>query len=93
MNVIGFDDGPFARDYRGDVLLVGVVCAGTRVDGIVSGKIRRDGANATRVMTDLVRASQFGRHAQALIRPDRAGVAPLHGQDLRIDRTQALLWP
>ncbi len=67
MNVIGFDDGPFARDYRGDVLLVGVVCAGTRVDGIVSGKIRRDGANATRVMTDLVRASQFGRHAQALM--------------------------
>ena len=49
MNVIGFDDGPFARDYRGDVLLVGVVCAGTRVDGIVSGKIRSDGATATRV--------------------------------------------
>lgn len=67
MNVIGFDDGPFARDHRGDVLLVGVVCAGTRVDGIVSGKIRRDGANATRVMTELVRASQFGRHAQALM--------------------------
>ena len=67
MNVIGFDDGPFARDHRGDVLLVGVVCSGTRVDGIVSGKIRRDGANATRVMTELVRASQFGLHAQAIM--------------------------
>jgi len=67
MNVIGFDDGPFLREYRGDVLLVGVVCSGTRVDGIVSGKIRRDGANATRVMTELVRASQFRSHAQAIM--------------------------
>ncbi|HSO37098.1 MAG TPA: DUF99 family protein [Labilithrix sp.] len=67
MNVIGFDDGPFAREHRGDVLLVGVVCSGTRVDGVISGKIRRDGANATRVMVELVRASQFGLHVQAIM--------------------------
>ena len=66
-NVIGFDDGPFARDHRGDVLLVGVVCSGTRIDGIVSGRIRRDGANATRVMVDLVRKSQFGAHLSAVL--------------------------
>ncbi len=67
MNVIGFDDGPFPRDHRGDVLLVGVVCSGTRVDGIVSGRIRRDGANATRAMVSLVRESQFGEHLQAVL--------------------------
>lgn len=67
MNVIGFDDGPFPRDHKGDVLLVGVVCSGTRVDGVLSGKIRRDGANATRAMVDLVRASQFGTHVQAVM--------------------------
>jgi endonuclease V-like protein UPF0215 family len=67
VNVIGFDDGPFPREHRGDVLLVGVVCSGTRVDGIISGRIRRDGANATRVMVDLVRASQFGTHLQAIM--------------------------
>ena len=67
MNVIGFDDGPFPREHRGDVLLVGVVCSGTRLDGVISGKIRRDGANATRVMIDLVRASQFGDHVQAIM--------------------------
>ena len=66
MNVIGFDDGPFPRDHRGDVLLVGVVSSGTRVDGIVSGRIRRAGANATRVMVEMVRASQFG-HIQAVM--------------------------
>ncbi|MDB4937596.1 MAG: hypothetical protein JWP87_4568 [Labilithrix sp.] len=67
MNVIGFDDGPFPREHRGDVLLVGVVCSGTRVDGVVSGRIRRDGANATRVMIDVVRKSQFGAHVQAIM--------------------------
>lgn len=67
MNVIGFDDGPFPRDHRGNVLLVGVVCSGTRVDGIVSGRIRRDGADATRRMVELVRASQFGRHIQVIM--------------------------
>ena len=67
MNVIGFDDGPFTREHRGDVLLVGVVCSGTRVDGVISGRIRRDGANATRTMIDIVRASQFGAHLQAIM--------------------------
>lgn len=67
MNVIGFDDGPFPREHRGDVLLVGVVCSGTRVDGIVSGRIRRDGADSTRKMIELVRRSQFGQHLQAVM--------------------------
>lgn len=67
MNVLGFDDGPFPREHRGNVLLVGVVCAGTRVDGIVSGRIRRDGADAARVMAELVRASQFGTSLQAVL--------------------------
>lgn len=67
MNVIGFDDGPFPREHRGDVLLVGVVCSGTRVDGIVSGSIRRDGANATRAMVEVIERSQFGAHLQAVM--------------------------
>lgn len=67
MNVIGFDDGPFPREHRGDILLVGVVCSATRVDGIVSGRIRRDGVDSTRTMVELVRASQFGEHIQAIM--------------------------
>jgi endonuclease V-like protein UPF0215 family len=60
MNVIGFDDGPFRHSHRGDVLLIGAVCAGTRLDGVLRGKVRRDGSDATRRMVDLVRGSQFG---------------------------------
>ena len=67
MNVIGFDDGPFPHAHRGDVLLVGAVCAGTRLDGVLSGKIRRDGADATRRIVDLVRGSQFSGHVRAVL--------------------------
>jgi len=67
VNVIGFDDGPFPRAHRGDVLLVGAVCAGTRLDGVISGKIRRDGADATRRMVDLVQRSQFRGHVRAVL--------------------------
>jgi len=67
VNVIGFDDGPFARRHRGDVLLVGAVCSGTRLDGVVSGRVRRDGANAARAMAALVRGSQFASHVRAVM--------------------------
>jgi endonuclease V-like protein UPF0215 family len=67
VNVIGFDDGPFGRDYRGKVLLVGAVCSRTRLDGVVSGRIQRDGSDATREMTRLVRESPFAAHVRAVL--------------------------
>ncbi len=66
-NVVGFDDAPFAVEHRGDVRLVGVVCARTRLDGVICGRVRRDGANAARVMASLVRESQFARHVRAVL--------------------------
>jgi hypothetical protein len=66
MNVIGFDDAPFERHHRGNVPLVGVVCARTRVDGILVGAIRRDGANSTRTMAAMIRRSQFAAHVRAV---------------------------
>ena len=67
LNVIGFDDGPFAREHRGRVLLVGTVCSGTRLDGVVSGHIQRDGTDSTRRIVQLVQHSQFCRHVQAVL--------------------------
>jgi endonuclease V-like protein UPF0215 family len=58
-NVVGFDDAPFAHAHRGDVMLVGVVCARTRVDGVVSGRARRDGRNATDAILGILDGSQF----------------------------------
>lgn len=66
-HVIGFDDAPFERAHRGDVMIVGAVFAGTRLEGVLSDKVRRDGVNATRVLIDLVRRSRFGAHVQAIL--------------------------
>jgi len=67
-NVVGFDDGPFRRDVRGArVLLVGAVCARTRLDGVLSGHVRKDGADATRQIAALVKGSQFDGHIRAVL--------------------------
>jgi uncharacterized protein len=66
-NVIGFDDAPFAHDHRGDVRIFGVVCARTRLDGVVSGLVRRDGVNSTERMIELVEHSQFRGHVRGVL--------------------------
>jgi len=66
-NVIGFDDAPFETAHRGDVRLFGAVCARTRLDGVVSGVVRRDGANATERMIELVQHSQFKDCVRAVL--------------------------
>jgi endonuclease V-like protein UPF0215 family len=66
-HVIGFDDAPFDRAHRGDVLVVGTIFTGTRLDGVLSGKVRRDGANSTRVLAGLVRGSRFRAHLQLVM--------------------------
>jgi len=66
-NVVGFDDAPFSRTHRGDVVVVGVVCSGVRVDGVLRGHVRRDGANSTRVLSRLLQSSPFDEHARAVL--------------------------
>lgn len=66
-HVIGFDDAPFDRDHRGNVLVVGAVFSGLRLEGVLSGRVRRDGANATKVLAELVSNSRFASHIQAVL--------------------------
>lgn len=66
-HVVGFDDAPFDRAHRGDVLVVGAVYAGARLEGVLAGRVRRDGANATRAVADLVRRSRFRAHLQLVL--------------------------
>jgi endonuclease V-like protein UPF0215 family len=67
-NVIGFDDGPFDRNRRGgQVLLVGAVCARTRLDGVLTGRIWQDGWNATARIAALVEGSAFADHIRAVL--------------------------
>ncbi|QDE88032.1 hypothetical protein BHS06_03190 [Myxococcus xanthus] len=57
--VIGFDDGPFARRPGAAVPLAGVVCGGTRFEGLVWGRVRRDGWNATQEVCRLLEGGKF----------------------------------
>jgi endonuclease V-like protein UPF0215 family len=66
-HVIGFDDAPFERSHRGNVLVVGAIYAGRRLEGVLSGKVRRDGANAARALAALVRGSRFRPHLQLVL--------------------------
>jgi endonuclease V-like protein UPF0215 family len=66
-HAIGFDDAPFDRAHRGDVLVVGTVYAGSRLDGVLTGKVRRDGVNSTRVLAGLIKGSRFRAHVQVVL--------------------------
>ncbi|HET8538261.1 MAG TPA: DUF99 family protein [Anaeromyxobacter sp.] len=59
LRAVGFDDAPFDRARRGDVALAGVVCAGTRFEGLVWGRVRRDGWNATDEIVRLLVGGKF----------------------------------
>jgi endonuclease V-like protein UPF0215 family len=67
MNVIAFDDGPFAPEHRGDVDLIGTVFTGLRLDGVLRTRVRRDGKNATDRIVQVIRQSRFRRHPRLIL--------------------------
>ena len=66
-NVVGFDDSPFDLEHRGDVRVVGAVCARTRLDGVLATTVRRDGSNATDRLIESVESSRFADHIRAVL--------------------------
>jgi len=59
LRAIGFDDAPFEKRHGAIVPIVGVVCAGTRFEGLVAGKVRKDGLSATREVERLLLGGKF----------------------------------
>ena len=66
-HVIGIDDAPFDRGGRGRVLVVGTCFASGRLDGVLSTRVRRDGADATRALAAMVGGSRFWAHCHAVL--------------------------
>lgn len=66
-HVIGFDDFPFERVWRGPVQVVGTVYAGARLEGVLSTTVQRDGDDATDQLCALVQGSRFFEHAQLIM--------------------------
>jgi hypothetical protein len=66
-HVVGFDDAPFVRGARGDVPVVGCVFSDTSFTGVLSGRVRRDGRNATEVLARLVASSKWAPQLQLVM--------------------------
>ncbi len=66
-HVVGLDDAPFPPGHRGDVLVVGAVYAGGRLDGVLSCRVRRDGVNATARLAACIRQSRFHPQLHAVL--------------------------
>lgn len=66
-HIIGVDDAPFSRGFRGNVRIVGAVFSGARLEGVLSAKVRRDGANATRRVADMLKDCRFAPQLQAVL--------------------------
>ncbi len=66
-NIIGFDDCPFERSHTGNVNVIGVVCAQTRLEGVLRTHVRKDGANATTKLEQLIWACKFAPTLQLIM--------------------------
>lgn len=86
VNYIGIDDGPFPPDHRGDVLLVGTIYTHTRLDGLLTGKARKDGRNATERIAAMIEGSRFNPRLVLLqgIAVGGFNVIDIHGLHERI---------
>ncbi len=67
LRVIGFDDAPFQHKRGSDVNISGIVCSGTRFEGMLWGQIGKDGHNATDVITSLLTKSKFFDQVHAVL--------------------------
>lgn len=59
LRAVGFDDGPLARRLGAPVPVVGAVCANTRFEGMVYGRVQRDGRDATRGLCRMLLGTKF----------------------------------
>lgn len=66
-HVIAVDDAPFPREHRGNVPIAGVAFAGLRLEGTLHAHVRRDGADATRVLEAMIKSSRFAAHTRLLL--------------------------
>lgn len=48
-------------------MIIGAFYASHRLDGVLTGKVRRDGANSTQVLEKLIAGSRFYPHLQAVL--------------------------
>lgn len=66
-HVVGFDDGSFDKYRHVSVPVVGAVFSDLRLEGVLTGRVRTDGANSTRVLAEMVTTSKFAPQLQLVL--------------------------
>ena len=67
IRVIGIDDSPFNKFDRGNILVIGVIFrGGSWLDGVLSTKVRVDGNNATKKLTEMINKCRFKPQLQCI---------------------------
>lgn len=64
--MIGFDDAPFDRAAP-TVSVAGVVCGGTRFEGMLWGSVGRDGTDGTAALARMLTESKFAGQVQLVL--------------------------
>jgi len=59
IRVVGFDDAPFNALSNDNVKIAGIICSGTRFEGMLWGEVEKDGTDATDVISNLLLKSKF----------------------------------
>jgi endonuclease V-like protein UPF0215 family len=90
IRVVGFDDAPFKSRRNSPVKVAGVVCSGTRFEGMLWGEVRKDGDDATDVITALLLNSKFHEQVHMVLVDGLAfggfNLIDLQELALRVDR-------
>ena len=67
IRVIGFDDAPFSPTRGSPVQLAGVVCRDTRMEGLLWGRVTRDGSDATETLIEMLQTSKFAAQVHLVL--------------------------
>ncbi|MGD8866843.1 MAG: DUF99 family protein [Gemmatimonadales bacterium] len=66
-HVVGIDDGSFDKYRQASVPIVGAVFSDLRLEGVLCGRVRTDGSNATREVVRMVAESKFAPQLQLVL--------------------------
>lgn len=67
IRAVGFDDAPFSRAAGSPVNVSGVVCSGTRFEGLLWGEATKDGLDATDTVCDMLLGSKFHEQVHVVL--------------------------
>lgn len=67
LRVLGIDDAPFNKEQDQSVNLSGIICAGTRFEGMLWSEVIRDGLDATDCIIQMVKNSKFHQQLHIIL--------------------------